>query len=178
MPPECVSSWVQSYYKKRQANKQSTGLPLSPRDYELCALSCVLTSLHENALSSLEGYQWKNQASGLAVVSRLQERFAVSRLWHVIVGNFFGKNAPHLPDVNSEHSLAQSTFPSHPYSQSRASNSYLPSVANYDKLVPKRNSFRYSASKNIPQCDFMNNLIPSNRQTNFPTTQFSPRWLF
>lgn len=77
-----------------------------------------------------------------------------------------------------QNNLAQSTFPFDPYSQPRASNSYLPSVANYDKLVPKRNSFRYSASKNIPQCDFMNNLKPRNRQTNFPTTRFSPRWLF
>ena len=75
---------------------------MSLRAYELC----VLTSLLENALSILASYKWKNQASELAAVNRLQARFSVSRLWHVIVGNFFGKNAPHLPDVNSEHNLA------------------------------------------------------------------------
>lgn len=64
---------------------------------------CILTALHKNALSILESYQWKKQASELAVVSQLQARFSVSRFWHVIVGSFFGKNAPHLPDVNSEH---------------------------------------------------------------------------
>lgn len=57
----------------------------------------------------------------------------MSRLWHVTVGNV-GENAPHLPDVNSEHSPAESTFPVDPSSQ------HLPSVANYDKLVPKKHS--------------------------------------